>query len=119
MRSVGEAKPINIDFDLYTDNDSDFKHKLVVLMISNLNELQQALFHSLQNQDVQSFSKASHKVHATLVILDDADLDQVIAELKELLINKNNRDRLLQLANTLEEFCNGIIVSLEKEITTI
>lgn len=119
MRSVGVAKPINIDFDLYTDNDPGFKHQLLILMISNLNELQQAMFYSLQNQQVEAFSKASHKIHATLVILEDAELDQLIAEVKDLLSGQANNDVLIRQISALEELCNGIILSLEKEVTNI
>jgi hypothetical protein len=119
-RSIGEAKPLNIDFDLYTDNDEDFKHQLLILIISNLNELQQAMFFSLQNNEVESFSKASHKVHATLVILEDPELDYAIAEMKATLaLSPENNDSVLQKVSVLEELCNGIIISIEKELATM
>ena len=46
MNTITNEKMLNralfIDFDLYAENDPDFKQELIELMIENLHELRQA-----------------------------------------------------------------------------
>jgi len=71
-----------IDFDLYADNDPDFKQELIELMIDNLQELQQAYRLSAEQHDPQIFLKACHKVKTTLCMLEDIELQAVVEDLK-------------------------------------
>lgn len=92
---AGHSKPMNIkvnvskskrelfvDFELYADNDPDFKRELVTLMIDNLTELHGAYKVSATQSDPVLFSKAVHKMKTTLVMLEDPELNTVIEDLK-------------------------------------
>jgi hypothetical protein len=99
------ARPLFIDFDAYTDGDQDFKKELIVLMIDNLRELQQIL--RPESHDIQIFHKVCHKVKATLVMLDDAEVLEIIEQLK-IMTNHSQLDQLNQI-------CGDIIESLGRE----
>lgn len=108
LRSTGR-RPLAIDFDLHTDGDLDFKKDLVVLMIENLNELLAVQ----KKNDRDLFSKVCHKIKATLEIVNDKDLNDVVAKLSDpLLASAVSSDDVLMF-NVL---CQEIIKSLEKEI---
>lgn len=71
-----------IDFELYADNDPDFKRELVKLMAENLEELRDAQSLSVSGHDPLLFSKSYHKMKTTLVMLEDEEFDTVIQHLK-------------------------------------
>jgi hypothetical protein len=103
------AKPLSIDFDLYTDGDSDFKNELVVLMIDNIKELKQSLAEAGKSNNPETFRKACHKVKPTLSMIDDAEYNDIIEVLKCQIVNQN----CIQLFNRLSD---GILKNLEAEI---
>ena len=70
-------RELYVDFALYADNDPEFKAELIDGMIENLEELEQAYFQSLTQQDPTYLKKACHKVQTTLSMLDDKELNAV------------------------------------------
>lgn len=109
----------NINFDLYTDGDREFKRKLVNLMIENMRELQEACSRAQEQQDDQVFRKASHKANPTLAIIDDAEFDRAIEELKQLLGDKGNDALLDDKISGFDGQCKSIIEFLEKELVNL
>jgi succinate dehydrogenase flavin-adding protein (antitoxin of CptAB toxin-antitoxin module) len=99
------ARPLFIDFDSYTDGDNDFKKELTELMIDNLRELCQVL----KQSDTDLFHKVCHKVKATVVMLDDTELMQLMDDLK---VSYNDSDR----KELLDKICLAVIDSLNKEL---
>ena len=83
QHSMG-GRPLSIDFDMYTEGDENFKREIILLMINNLVELQQALG-AVQEQgsNINSFHKACHKVASTLTMLDDTELMSEISKIKD------------------------------------
>ena len=75
-------RPLFIDFELYADNDPEFKLELIESMVDNLHELQKAYSYSVENKDPQFFSKTYHKVKTTIVMLEDDEFNKLIEELK-------------------------------------
>lgn len=71
-----------IDFDLYAENDPDFKQELIELMIDNLQELQQAYDLSAEQHEPVFFLKACHKVKTTLSMLADVEFNVAVEDLK-------------------------------------
>ncbi len=71
-----------IDFELYADNDPDFKRELITLMIDNLREVLAAYKASVKQSEPDIFSKACHKMKTTLVMLEDPELTAVVEDLK-------------------------------------
>jgi hypothetical protein len=99
------VRPLFIDFDSYTDGDSDFKKELIELMIDNLKELCQVL----KQSDTDSFHKVCHKVKATVVMLDDTELMQLMDDLK---VSYSDSDR----KELLDKICVAVIDSLKKDL---
>jgi hypothetical protein len=69
-----EIRPLNIDFDLHTDNDPVFKKEFCGLLIGNLNELNEDLHTSVQQNDSEIFKKARHKAAVSIDIINDQSL---------------------------------------------
>ena len=101
------SRPLFIDFDKYTDGDSDFKKELVVLMIDNINELIQSLKSAEKN--LEGFQKTVHKIKPTIEMLEDSEFNETIARVKS---ESNKQDAI----SALGKICGGIIKSLEKAI---
>jgi hypothetical protein len=76
-------RELYVDFALYTDDDPEFKAELIDGMIENLEELEEAYFESLTQQDPSYLRKACHKVQTTLSMLNDRELDAVIEKMKD------------------------------------
>lgn len=111
QQSMG-GRPLSIDFDTYTDGDIDFKREIVLLMIHNMVELQQALSLINEQGNTALFVKACHKVASTLTMLDDTELMHVINKIKDPAISEEEKQRTIK---SLHIMCEGIIISLEKE----
>ncbi|HTE31314.1 MAG TPA: hypothetical protein VK666_13125 [Chryseolinea sp.] len=94
-----------IDFNLYADDDPEFKQELIELIIENLEELQQSYQTSIEQTELSFFLKACHKVKTTLVMLDDQELNALVEDLK------NGEANGLRIS-LLKELCSAIIVSL-------
>ena len=76
-------RELYVDFALYTDNDPEFKAELIDGMIDNLEELEQAYFQSLTQQDPAFLRRAFHKVQTTLAMLNDTELNAVLEKMKD------------------------------------
>jgi hypothetical protein len=98
-------RPLVVDFDLYADNDPDFKQELIELMVDNLEELLEAYKTSVEQKDPPFFSKACHKVKTTLVMLEDKELDALVEDLKTMEADETR-------AFLLKKICEEIIASL-------
>lgn len=105
-------RPLFIDFDSHTDGDADFKKELISLMIENIRELQQALHQADLQNDHSAFSKACHKVNATIGMLDDKELTEMIEQVKAPVTNREEKKQQIALLNAV---CDEIVKSLEKE----
>ncbi len=102
---VPNAKLLNIDFDLYTDGDQEFKIELIDLMISNLKEMQWSL-----GMDPEVFKKVCHKIKSTISILDCDILNRMIEDLNR----ADLKDRCSK-ANLINAMCDNIIKNLEED----
>src|SRR5258708_911369 len=76
-------RPLNINFNLYTEGDEKFKSELSYMFIENIRELRGSLHGSIDQQEPDIFFKACHKVKVTLSMLDDKEFIELISELKE------------------------------------
>ena len=103
-------RPLSIDFDIHTDGDQDFKNELVTLMIDNVVELK-TCFASIERHGHESFLKAIHKMKATIEIINDKDLSELIARFR-------NEDEARKKGNAavFDSVCTEIIHSLQQEL---
>ena len=98
-------RPLFIDFDAYTDGDPEFKKEITDLMIDNLQEMQQVLGEATKQKDVVLFQRVCHKIKATLDMLEDRELLDIVQQLKEDITN-------IDQAQDLDRICGEIIISL-------
>jgi hypothetical protein len=105
-------KPLNIDFNLYTDGDEEFKQELVVLMIENLQELQGSLQATIKENKVDILSVCTHKIKVTLAMIDDKDVNQLIEEIKTEFSDVPKRNDNIR---ALDYLCSCIIRTLSKD----
>ncbi len=91
-------RPLAVNFEVYTDNDPEFKKELIILMIDNLQELQQCYETSVVARNTELFSKSCHKVKVTLGMLQDPEFDAVIELLQEdvLALCRPSFDRIIK-----------------------
>jgi hypothetical protein len=103
-------RPLFIDFDIHTDGDQDFKNELVTLMIDNVVELKTS-FASIDRLGHESFLKAIHKMKATIEIINDKELSDLIARFR-------NEDEARKKGSSaiFESLCLEIIHSLQQEL---
>jgi len=107
-------QPLSAKIDAFTDNDPEFKQELMVLMVQNLRELQEAVAQLLSRSQFPYFEKIAHKTKSVLLILDDYELNTVIEELKIILENPAD----IVLREKIEQFkqvSDNIIKYLEDE----
>jgi hypothetical protein len=102
-----KGRPLQVDFNQYTDGDNEFKKELIVLMIDNIKELQTSAKAAGQHNDVQIFSKICHKIKPTLSMLEDQELTSSI----EAIVQGVSPEKV----NLLLVLCSEIIKSLERE----
>lgn len=114
-----EARPIKINFELYTDSDEVFKSDLVSLMVDNLRELQCASYKAYYSGDTRLFNTISHKVMSTLLLLDDRHFTYTIDDLKEAFTFGEKPPDIRQKINTFNRFSELIIKSLNQEINAL
>lgn len=98
-------RPLFIDFDAYTDGDPEFKKEITDLMIDNLQEMQQVLGEATRQKDVVLFQRVCHKIKATLDMLEDRELLDIVQQLKTDITN-------MEQAQDLDRICAEIIISL-------
>lgn len=109
-------RPLSIDFNSYTDGDSDFKHELISHLIGNIKELQQSLS-GLDPHTSINFTQVLHKVKTTVMMLDDVEFTGMIEELKAAKISNYPLEffkRKIELFNIL---CDQLVESLAAEST--
>lgn len=104
-------RPLNIDFDSYTDGDESFKLEFITLLISNLNELQQDLVKAIENEDKSIFQITSHKVKPSLIILNDLEFCSLVDDLHN---NLPDVEKYKLFENIFED----LVSSLTKELGT-
>jgi hypothetical protein len=95
-----------IDFELYAENDPDFKKELIELMLKDVLELQQTLKLAVELNDVSMYRNSCHKMNSTLTILDDQELLSVIGEIKKDIQNS-------ELTGFFNKICSEIVNSLK------
>lgn len=100
-------RPLFIDFDTYTDGDIEFKKEITDLMINDLQEMQQVLQLACKQNDLVLFHRVCHKIKATLDMLDDKELLDVVAQLK---ISMADAEHI----KLLDRLCVDIIASLNE-----
>lgn len=81
-RTTVSKRTLLVDFELYADNDPEFKQELIILMIDNLTELHSALKMSAKANEPDIFRKSCHKMKTTMVMLADSELNAVVEDLK-------------------------------------
>ena len=105
------TRRLSIDFEIYTDGNSEFKQELVLLMIQNLHELDQALESGAHQQD--HLKKTIHKMAATISMINDPELMAILPFMKQTDIDGN----MLQVElNQFRVHCNEVIKCLEYEL---
>ena len=102
------SRTLFVDFELYADNDPDFKRELIDHMVDNLQELLQAYRTSIDQNDTTPFQKVCHKVKTTLVILEDDELNALVEDLKNMSVEGAR-------ISLLNKICAEIIASLLSE----
>ncbi|SKC54417.1 hypothetical protein [Ohtaekwangia koreensis] len=107
MSTDTARRPLFIDFDAYTDGDPEFKKEITDLMIDNLQEMQQVLQIASKQNDLALFQKVCHKIKATLDMLEDKELLEVVAQLKISMADA-------ELVKLLDRLCIDIIASLNE-----
>lgn len=117
-QSVCSIRPLNLNFELYSDGTPGFKKELSQMMISNIQELQQALHDAVSQQQPDIFSKACHKTKVALYMLEDPEFTSTTEELKNLI--KSHDTGCTSFSNQVAVFDalgNAVINSLELVIT--
>lgn len=107
-------RPLSAKLDAFTDNDPEFKQELMVLMVQNLRELQEAVEKLLLRSQFPYFEKIVHKTKSVLLILDDHELNNVIEELK-ITLEKSADIVLREKIKKFMLVSENIIKSLEDE----
>jgi hypothetical protein len=102
---------LSIDFEIYTDGNCEFKQELVVLMIQNLRELDQALESGARHQD--HLKKTIHKMAATISMINDPELMAILPFMKQ---TDLDNDVLQAVLNEFRVHCDAIIRCLEYEL---
>jgi CheY-like chemotaxis protein len=87
VEDPGQRK-LFIDFDVYTDGDDGFKHELITLMVGNLEELNITILNTRSNEDQNELHRITHKVKATLAMLNDCELSEIISVLEVMDVNE-------------------------------
>jgi len=114
-----EARPLKIKFELYADSDSDFKQELIMLMISNLHELQQASYRAYYANDAKMFQTITHKVKSTMILLDDQEFTCAVDDVKYAFATGEKGSRLQQRINKLNYLSESILKTLEGEMSVL
>lgn len=117
--TTNRQRPLNIKFEIYSDSDDrEFKSELLTLMKGSVLELQVAAAESLSVWNADIFRKAAHKAKSTLILLDDNELSAAVEDFKEYLMVHGHRPNEISnpcKIDTLNELCDRIVESLEKE----
>jgi CheY-like chemotaxis protein len=105
-----------IDFNVYTDGDDGFKHELITLMIGNLEELNIAVLNTRSNDDKNELHRITHKVKATIAMLNDCELTEMISVLEAIDVNETGYKEVKNKFLNLNEI---IIARLQEEAEAV
>jgi hypothetical protein len=115
--SVKQPKSLNIDFELYADNDQEFKKELCYLLIDNVKELHIALQESLQTGDLSVFSTVCHKVTVSIDMINDRQVDTLIEKVKDAFYAQHPL-LITQYTSRLSAALLQLVIDIEAEIET-
>ncbi len=90
LENFSSFKPFaktKLNLEDYTMGDEELAKQLATLITKNLEELGNSLEESVKTKDAGCFRKAVHKMSTSLAIIDNAEFNEVIKRLKELLIS--------------------------------
>jgi penicillin-binding protein-related factor A (putative recombinase) len=106
---------VNVNLDLYTNGDAEFKRVIGKLMINNLKEFQLAIIKCMQDHDIIPFKKTHHKCKPAIRFVENKDFIEVIEELSNLLETKpNDFTRLRVLEKSYQQWLTAIEVVISK-----
>lgn len=106
---------VNVNLDLYTNGDAEFKRVIGKLMIKNLREFQSAIIKCMQDHDINLFKRTHHKCKPAIGFIENKDFREVIEELSSLLeTNPNDSTRLKLLENSYQQWLTAIEVVVSK-----
>jgi hypothetical protein len=112
-------RPVQINFELYIDSDDvEFKLELIMLMISNIEELKEASRNAWNDLDLAGYNASTHKTKSTVTLLDDSEFNAAIEEVRNHLSSGSGLSESHVLSN-MHELCDSIITSLENEATLL
>lgn len=112
-------RPVQINFELYIDSDDvEFKLELILLMISNIEELKDAAGHSWKNRDINCYNASTHKTRSTVMLLDDSEFNHAIEEVRIHLVSDTTESQS-HVLNHFNKLCDSIKVSLDHEATLL
>jgi CheY-like chemotaxis protein len=111
-----DGRPLRLKLDLYADNDPEFQRDLVLLMITNLRELQQASYKAYYADDVRALQTVVHKVKSTLILLDDMEYSYIVDDLKQSFLHGEKNDDVYEKINHFNTFTESIIKTLNQEV---
>jgi len=104
-----QSRKLSIDFEVYTDGNSEFKQELIVLIIQNLRELDQALESGIHQPDL--LKKTIHKMAPTISMINDTDLSAILHIKDDM-----NSDTFQVRLNQFRTLCSEVIRNLEYEL---
>jgi hypothetical protein len=105
-----------INLDLYTEGDPEFKRELAALLIKNIEELQCALTNSLELKDAEIYRKTSHKVKPTIGMLGDNEYSAIVDEIKDMIVSNPSSPALDTRIKNFHDFSEKLIEGLKEEI---
>jgi len=105
MNKKFDIRPLHINFELYVENDSEFKRELIELMINDLKELQLALNIATTNHNLEFYRNTCHKIVGTLSMLNDKEFSDVIEALK---IQDSEEDKIMLFNKLSGDIINSL-----------
>jgi CheY-like chemotaxis protein len=116
MVDTSQSRKLNIDFNVYTDGDDEFKNELTSLMINNLNELEKSVNQVFETGGNEAFHRTIHKVKPTLGMLNDSEMTEIIDLLK---VVDHHDEAFEELKKQFLSLNQQVIDALEKELKTV
>jgi len=105
MNKSFNNRPLHVNFELYTDNDSEFKKELIELMINDLKELQLALNIATTSHNLEIYRSTCHKIVGTLSMLNDEEFSDIIEALK---IQESGEDKIMLFNKVSGDIINSL-----------
>jgi CheY-like chemotaxis protein len=118
LRTILDPRPLSLRFSAYTEGPA-MKVELVDLMLSNLNELQRAVYKTYYTNDVRFIQSAYNKVKSTLLLLDDREYMYVIEDLKDSYVHGLEKTESQTKIRKFDRLTHSIIKTLDTEKTAV